>query len=654
MDDVTLRKRQDELNEKIKRAIDFRKVNKDAEYLKNTAYYENLHWKLPELADDKPFLVQSDINHLKNATDLRLASLYATDYIGTLIALSPEDIKVVEQLQIVYASEWNRLKFDELVKRAIKSGAILGESYVVFNYNMDKTYGGTNAKNVGAVTAEFLTTSSVYLDPSATSFEDSDYIVTRIRRTKDWVKRNKPEWYSVLKSKQTENVGTTRGIDSGEFYVGHDYTTGQNNIYMLDMVYEKVSNKVDKELETGEIISINKQGVRISYIINDTLVEENNDYPFDCFPIVQFAWEEMEQSPYCIPLLRGLTTPQKVVNLIESAMNNIAIHYTIPTILVSDESGLDAKQVATLSGAAGLVMKVSGDLTNAMQVVRPPSIDSQLLIMKDSFINNIREYAGVTQAYQGVIGTAGNTTGGANTAVGRATMIDVIPLTQIEKFVERATYVLNKYLTHYKQNETMYTKTMQKDTPIFNNITMTPEMEDIEVGYSIDLSIKTQNDKNRQFQTLLQLYQLQNQYKDPTQLINSLDLVKTGELDNYDELYVRYANMTENSIDEKSKLIVELMQISQTPKPDGTPLIDAQTLQTAIIDVINDDGDLSMAESIFKTYEDYQANLMSLENDITGQIATEAQNNETNQADMDRQNILNNKLGAVSNGVQQG
>jgi hypothetical protein len=638
MNQEDIKKKEQELTSKITKAVNFRKVNKDGEYLKNMAHYEGLHWNLPELKDDKPFLVKSDINHLKNAVDLRLASLYASDYVGELHPLSAADIDSIKTLQLAYESEWRRLKFDELVKHAIKLGMILGESYLVFNYDMDKVYGGTGKKNEGSVFAEVLTTTSVYLDPSATSFDDSDYTVVRIRRTKEWVKRNRPEWAKELKARGVDGAGSSMTLENGELFIGHDYTTEQDNIYMLDMIYEKVARTVEMTLEDGTNTTINKQGVIISYMINGVLLEENNNYPFETPQIIQFAWEEMEQSPYCIPLLRGLTTPQKVVNLIESAMNNIAIHYTVPTILVSDESGLDAKQVAKLSGAAGLVMKVSGELNNALKTVSPPSIDNQLLVIKDSFINNIREHAGVTMAYQGVIGTAGNTTGGANTAVTRATMIDMLPLTQIEKFVEKLTKMLIKYITHYKSGEKLFTKTTKGKKTIYNDININPELENIEYDYSIDLTIKTQNDKNRQFQTLLQLYQIQNQYKDPTKVINSLDLVKVGELDNYPELFNRYQNMTEQSMDEKSQLIMEIMQISETPKPDGSPLIDAQMLQSAIVDVINDDGDLSVAEEIFKIYEEYQSTLIDLENDITEQIVTESM-----------QDQLENKLGGVIN-----
>lgn len=635
MNEETRKKQEDKLNQYISKAVNYRKVNKDTEYTNNMAYYEGLQWNLADMSDGKPFLVYSDINHVKNAVDLRFASLYANDYIGDLLPLSAEDEEVVNKLEIAYASEWKRLKMDEKVKHVIKLGGILGEGYLVLNYDLENIHGGTNAKMEGTPTVSVLPTTSVYVDPSATNFYDADYVVCRNRKTSQWFKRKKPDWFKKLKEIHANEGGNTVGNDVGEIFAGHDYSTEQDNLITLDIVYEKVLKTVEVTTmkteiqtdETGQPIEVEvpvkekvkKCKVDIHYMVDGNLLETNTNYPFEEFPIFQFGWEEMEQSPYCIPLMRGLTTPQKVINLIESAINNLAIHFTIPTILVSDESGLDAKTVSKLSGAAGVVYKVSGEPSKALTYLRPPSIDINLVNIKDSFIGNIREYAGVTNAYQGQIGTAGNTSSGTDQAVARATMIDSIPLTQIEKFIERVTKMFVRYIAHYNAGETMYVRKEKTEEGkwTFDNFTIEENAEFVNFDYAVDLAIKTQNNKDLQLQKLTNFYQLQNQYKDPVKVIKSLDLIKAADLDNYDELFKRYSAMSETDIQEKVNLITELMTIAQTPKPDGTPLIDQALIQDAITDVINDDGDLSFAEQIFAEYESYQEQLLALENQIS-------------------------------------
>ena len=82
--------------------------------------------------------------------------------------------------------------------------------------------------------------------------------------------------------------------------------------------------------------------------------------------------------------------------------------------------------------------------------------------------------------------------------------------------------------------------------------------------------------------------------------------MKAAQLDNYNEMKNRFDNVSEEAMNEKVNLITQLMAISNTTLPNGEPLIDAQTLQDGILDVINDDNDLSTVQGILQTYEQYQ------------------------------------------------
>ena len=75
LDDETRKKTESELNKLIRNAIEYRQAQRDNEYIVNMAHYEGLQWNLAENKNDSPFLLRSDINHLKNAVDLRLGSL---------------------------------------------------------------------------------------------------------------------------------------------------------------------------------------------------------------------------------------------------------------------------------------------------------------------------------------------------------------------------------------------------------------------------------------------------------------------------------------------------------------------------------------------------------------------------------------------------
>ena len=100
--------------------------------------------------------------------------------------------------------------------------------------------------------------------------------------------------------------------------------------------------------------------------------------------------------------------------------------------------------------------------------------------------------------------------------------------------------------------------------------------------------------------------------------------------------------MTDEAFNEKADLIVQIMTVGGTITPNGQPLITAEEMQQGIIDVLDDNGDLSLVENIFQTYEDYQ-----------NQIAQMKAQMEAN----DRQDIINqvvNQEAALQNQLNQG
>ena len=79
------------------------------------------------------------------------------------------------------------------------------------------------------------------------------------------------------------------------------------------------------------------------------------------------------------------------------------------------------------------------------------------------------------------------------------------------------------------------------------------------------------------------------------------------------------SDMSEEEFAEKADLIVQIMQIGETITPNGTPLITAEEMQQGIMDVLDDNGDLSVVENIFKTYEEYETRITDLNNQLAAQ-----------------------------------
>lgn len=658
-----------EINTAIKDAINFRESQRDNEYITNMAHYEGLQWNLAENKSNSPFLLRSDINHLKNAVDLRLGSLCSDKYWGELKPLSPNDVEHIEDLNILYKNEWNRLNADDLVEYVVKYGAICDNGYVFISYDPDKIIGGTNTRREGVIILKPLETSNVYLDPCAECLDDCEYIVVKSKRSKAWIKKNKPEW---LKKFESLNIkpGNAAADSSGDIYVGRDYSKSQTRQYEVKTMYRKEVVEVEMEVEnssetvsdvliTAEIPPIVEKvkvmRVKEYITVNDHLIEINENYPFDEFPVIAFQWEPEPQSPYGIPLLRGLTIPQKVANLIESAANNIAMHYTVPTWLVSEESGININKFAQLSNALGMVWKVSGDISKAIKQMDPPQINSDLIAIKESFVQNIKTYAGISDTYIGNIGTAGSTAEGTNTAVNRATIIDNSPTKQIEKFVEKLSRMIIKFMTRYYKDQTVYIRDTDKDSKTYNfkEVKVDANFKNMNFEFYVDLASRSKTDKNRQYNLMKELYTIQNQYKEDKKILNIPDLVKAANLDNYDEMYKRFSDMSEEAFAEKAQLITQIMQIGGTITPNGTPLITAEDMQQGIMDVLDDNGDLSFVENLFNTYEQYQTQVTELNNNIEAQQMQNEANNYIN-ANNDQTALIQQLMQGRENLMQNG
>lgn len=648
----------------INEAVDFRSSNRDEEYLTNMAHYEGLQWNLAENKDNSPFMLKSDINHLKNAVDLRLGSLFAESYYGELEPLSPNDIESINTLNNLYRNEWSRLNADDRVEAAIKNGCLQDNGYTEITFDEGAIFGGTGTRREGSIVLRDLSTSNVYLDPKAENIDECEYIVVKSQKSKNWIKRNRPDWLDKIKERQIKPAGYTSN-DNGNIYIGRDYTKSSAEEYTLDTVYRKYVEDMDIDVidDNGNPVIIDKATgetqketikvtrIKIHYLISDMLLDTDEEYPFDEFPIIPFQWQPIPQSPYGIPLIRGLTTPQKVANLIESAANNVAMHYSTPTWIVSEESGLNINEVAKLANAVGMVWKVSGDVSKAIKQMDYPDVNEQLIGIKNSFVDNIQTYSGISQTYIGNIGTAGSTAEGTNTAVNRATVIDNPVLKQIEKYVEKLSRMIIRFMTRYYKNQTIYirdTKKTEQGEYTFKQFFMKDTYENINYDFTVKLAGRSKSDKNRQYNLMKDLYTIQNQYKDANRVINIPDLVKAAQLDNYDEMFKRFSDMTEEAFNEKADMIVQIMNIGGTITPNGQPLITAEEMQQGIIDVLNDDGDLTTVENIFNTYKEYQTQITEMKNALAAQGQQKAINN-VNEQNNALEEKLTERLQSINN-----
>ena len=525
--------------EMYEKAYNFNTERFDA-YAELMAFYQGNQHLLKKYRTNRPWVVNMNTPYATVAIENRIASILVNDYEGDLIPLSPEDVDIIEPIDRVYKREWERLDIDRIIRNCVETSAVVREAYCHIILDDKKIYGGTKRKRVGALSAEIIEPGSVLIDPTARNLKDANYMIVLGRISKKEA-LNTYKKLEGLKLQAPDYMPNQRG----EIYYDNDYSTEQEDVFTVWNFYQKSDGKIKK-----------------TKLINNIIVKETT-LDISRFPIAQLRWKKAAQSCYGISLMDQLLSLQKSINAIESAITNTAIAYAAPSMMVAKGSGVDPKVVAKSNGAPGVVYSVNGNLDNAIKPVVPPKIQDEILAIKQDFEAKIREISGNSNQFMGNIGTAANTVGGAEVAVERAKIIEVNIINNIEDFVEEIVNILVEFIMKMYPNAELTYSNGKDGEGLWNfDVIKMPkksEMKDLEYKFYIELDKKSQYSKDKQKQTLMDLFQFERQYDAPVKTITVSDIIKNSDLINKDEIIARYNNLNSQDAQTKAETIDKII-----------------------------------------------------------------------------------------------
>jgi hypothetical protein len=536
-----MKKEEQRLIALFRKARDF-DLTRFEDYRELMAFYEGNQDLLSRYSENKPWVVSMNTPFASLAIDTRVASLQASDYMGVLQPLSPDDVENIEKLNNLYHNEWKLMNMDSKINDAISRAAIAREAYIHVIFNPDRIKGGTNRLQKGVLEAYFLEPGSVLIDPKALEMKNADYIIVTERLT--------PEQAKSMYGISTEDDDAPNSVftpqDRGEMYIDNDYDTEQYDVLTKMTFYERKGDIIYK-----------------TCMVEEKIVTEKMKLEINVFPIAQLRWEKKAQSPYGLSLMDRLLPEQKAINSIESAIVNSTLSTVAPQYVVRKDSGLDPKKVANFSGAPGVVYSVNGDPTNAIVPLNNPKIDPQIIEIKREYELTIDKIASRSQEFLGRFGTAGNTASGAAAASSRATIIEQKFLSNMENFIEDLTRIIVEFLTKAFEGETMFTRSEERADGSFEfgEIEVSEDMKEMEYTFWIDLEIKTRYSRERERQLLLELFQFERQYDAPVKTITVKDLLQKFEVSNRQELVERYDKLSRQDNAMKSGIIDRFTRI---------------------------------------------------------------------------------------------
>lgn len=519
------------------------------EYQENMAFYEGNQNKLSRYNEEKPWVVTMNTPYASLAIDTRVASLQASDYIGKIQPLSPDDVDTVQKINDLYVNQWKFMQMDNKISDAILRAAIVREAYIHVIFDPDKIKGGSNRLVKGALEAYFLDPGSVLIDPKAVSLKSADFLIVSERLTPEQAKT----MYGIKREKE-ESMSIYSPSDRGENYLGNDYDSEQGDVFTKLTVYERRGQSILKSIMVDDQVVLSKEKLQVSV-----------------YPIAQLRWDKKAGSPYGLSLMDRILSAQKAINSIESAIVNSTLSTVAPQYVVRKDSGLDPRKVATFNGAPGVVYSVNGDPNSAIVPLTTPKIDPQIVETKREYEATIDKISSRTDQFTGDIGSAGNTAGGTNAAINRATIIEQKFLRNMEEFIEDITEILVQFLTKAFKGTTMYTRSQERadGSYEFGEISVTDEMEDIEYTFFIDLEVKTQYSRDREKSLILELYQIERQYDAPVKAITTKDILQKFEVSNREELVKRYDQLSKQDETMKAEIITRFTTLANQNQIDS-------------------------------------------------------------------------------------
>lgn len=602
-EDITSLLSNDELaskyNKMFERAKNFNQARQSA-YTENAAFYEGNQNLLKQYVSTRPWVISMNTPYASVAIDSRVCSLITNNYIGELFPLSPEDVEPVKTVGKFIKDEWKRMKLDSMIDDSISDASYLRESYIHIVVNKDKLFGGKNRKRKGVLEAYAIDCSSIYIDPESRSLKNANYMIVTERISRDESINKYPEIKDSLDEFSIGSVHTPE--DRGEIFVGQDYTTEQEGILTKKTFYEKeYIDYSKKEKGVKGLLGLSKTTKR--HMIKKTIMIENKvveQYylPVSHFPIAQFRWKKVKKSCYGLSLMDDLIYLQKSINAIESAITNCAVAYASPSIIVRKGSGLDPKQVARTVSAPGVVYAVDGDIKNAISTLNPPQIDDRIINLKKDNEIAIEKISGSSKQFLGNIGTAGNTSNGAERVIDRATQIENKVLRNIEEFIADLTEIIFEHIAYLYAGDTVYlrgTKNQVSGEYNFDSLKIPDNIEDLSYEFYVNLSKRSPYNKEKEKEKIMELFTVQNQYDAEVKAVSIVDIIRMFDFENEEEIVTRYNEMLKSTSGKKADLIQSLVMLGNN---QGIP---PEMIAKAITEIIVNSNETPTVQAVMET-----------------------------------------------------
>lgn len=370
------------------------------------------------------------------------------------VPMTPIDAPLVQHIQKAYDHVWDEQKVAYTVRRCIDRGLLHGTSigYVYAEENIrGKYYGEEHEGNMlhrYDVKVKRLNNANFYVDPSAYCLAEAKFTTITENLAFSDVKNN-PTFREYAGKKLKELT----------------YTDLQREDSANGDIFERPVTKDTASLaqESGDEMCTmhihweryrNEEGswqVDCSYFLwnTDFLLYRIEDFKPSVLPFAVYHDEEEDNSFWGTSTAMDIIENQKIINKTAQAASIIGTLHQNPQKVVLRESGINAAEMSRTGTLAGKVW--TSNVPNAVEVIQPPDIPSGLFEIEDRMKADIKDMAGITEAYTGQSVGSLTTSTGVDSLIERSSIRDRDKSIQIDDFVEQLSELIVQFILVYWQ-----------------------------------------------------------------------------------------------------------------------------------------------------------------------------------------------------------
>ncbi len=520
-------------------------------------------------------------NYVNYVHKYHVASVSVENLTGTIRPLDMADDANITSLEAVYRNIWEYTGTKFVIRKALERCRLLGTGIVYVGYDPDPIRGGKTTNNQGALVVKAIDPANVYPDPLAFTIEDCRYIFISERKTVGWVlsqgafrNENGTPKFSVSELRES----SMDMDEKGEIYNARDYENNQveddDLVNFYTYYYQEVSEK-------GEV----RFGVK--YFANWVELADI-DLPYKRFPLVFMYDQEQTDDIWGISDCEQILENQKILNIMNSVVALYACLMQTPQKLVNVSSGINVAQVAKYGSAPAMVWGTSMDVDKSMRNLDPPEVGNTVMRFIDMIKEDIILIAGLNGAYTG--GKVGSitTSGGVNTLVDRATVLDRDFNIGLEKFIKELSILIIETFRAFVDTDSPYFFRMDELDPNVNAeygvIRLEPEevqaLTEVDYDIIIDTHARTVDEVKKIKEEALNLMQMQMQFQYNPPLITPAEFISMQDFPNKTNILKRYQTENEEvKLQKMSEFIMQVMQIMSDPQMAQNPEVQSMTLQ---------------------------------------------------------------------------